>query len=28
MYGGYVPMTVTEYYRVPLDGPQFVTRAG
>ncbi len=25
MYGGYVPMTVTEYYRVPLDGPQFVT---
>jgi hypothetical protein len=24
MYGGYTPMTVTEYYRVPLDGPQFV----
>jgi len=24
MYGGYEPMTVTEYYRVPLDGPQFV----
>jgi hypothetical protein len=24
MYGGYVPMTVTEYYRVPLDGPQFI----
>lgn len=24
MYGGYTPMTVTEYHRVPLDGPQFV----
>lgn len=25
MYGGYTPMTVTEYYRVPLDGPQFIS---
>jgi hypothetical protein len=25
MYGGYTPMTVTEYYNVPLDGPQFIT---
>jgi uncharacterized membrane protein YqjE len=25
MYGGYAPMTVTEYRGVPLDGPQFVT---
>jgi len=25
MYGGYQPMTVTEYYNVPLDGPQFVS---